>query len=128
MKILKNICIVSALTAALASCSFLDVTPDIIEGNNFYQSRKEVESGLIGVYGVIGREEFYGSYYSVMASNIDDLSYFNRQTTNTLLQFNTHDASSSEIYQIWCTIYEGIKNANNFMEAVMDSEFDADHR
>lgn len=128
MKIFKNIFIATALMMSMASCSFLDMKPAIIEGGTFYQSRKEVESGLVGVYGVISREEFYGSYYSVMASNIDDLSYFNRQTTSSLIQFNTHDPSSAEIYQIWTAIYDGIKNANAFMEAVSGSEYDKDHR
>ncbi len=127
MKTIKYISVAAALLS-ISSCSFLDMKPAVIESGTFYSSVKEVKSGLVGVYGAIGREEFYGSYYSVMASNIDDLSYFNRQTTSSYLQFYSHDPSSPEIYQMWTAIYDGIKNANSYLKAIENSEFDKDHR
>lgn len=124
MKKIKNILFAMLFCISAISCSFLDMPAEIIDASSFYKSRKEVESGLVGVYGVIGREEFYGSYYSVMASNVDDLCYFNRQTTSSYLQMLSHDASSPEIYQIWTTIYDGIKNANAYITALDKIEKD----
>ncbi|MDE5890846.1 MAG: RagB/SusD family nutrient uptake outer membrane protein [Bacteroidales bacterium] len=113
---------------SLAACSFLDLKPNIISSETYYESMKEVQSGLVGIYGVMNNEAFYGNYYSLMLSNVDDLSYYNRTTTpNQLTLWYKHDASASEIYDAWQLIYKGIRNANAFMEAIEDSEFDPDH-
>ena len=74
----------------------------------------------------MSNEPFYGNYYSLMCSNVDDLSYFNRATTTNYTQVYAHDASATEIYAAWTEIYKGIRNANSFMEAVADSQFDPD--
>ena len=83
-------------------------------------------SGLVGVYGVMSNEAFYGNYYSLMCSNVDDLSYFNRSTTSNYTNMYKHDASATEIYAAWTEIYKGIRNANAFMEAIPATEFDKD--
>ena len=85
---------VSGLCVALNSCSFFDVEPQVICSETFYNTEKEVLYGLAGVYGVMSNEAFYGNYYSVMYSNIDDLCYFNRDTGTNYLQYNRHDAGT----------------------------------
>lgn len=121
--------IVTMAAMPLAACSFLELKPNIISSETYYQSLKEVQSGLVGVYGVMNNEAFYGNYYSLMMSNVDDLSYYNRTSAPaTLTLWYKHDASSSEIYEAWSLIYKGIRNANSFMEAIADSEFDKDHK
>ena len=112
---------------AASSCSFLDVEPHVICSETFYASEAEVQYGLAGVYGVMNNEPFYGNNYSLMCSNIDDLCYFNRPTTKNPTQQYKHDATASEIYDTWTWIYSGINNANAFMEAVQNSEFDKKH-
>ena len=126
-KKLNNIILISALFVVAVSCSFLDREPTIIEAGTFYNSETEVLNGLAGVYGALGSEALYGNYYSLMLSNVDDLSYFNRSTTNNFSQMYAHDASSTEIYEAWAKLYAGIGNANSFMEAVENSEYDPDH-
>lgn len=120
--------LISAAALSAVSCSFLDREPDIIEAGTFYNSESEVQYGLAGIYGVMNNEQVYGNYYSLMLSNVDDLSYFNRSTTNNFSQQYTHDASSTEIYDAWKELYAGIGNANAFMEAVYGSEYDPDHK
>ena len=104
--------LISAAALSAVSCSFLDREPDIIEAGTFYNSESEVQYGLAGIYGVMNNEQVYGNYYSLMLSNVDDLSYFNRSTTNNFSQQYTHDASSTEIYDAWKELYAGIGNAN----------------
>ena len=122
----KNIISAFIITILGASCSFFEVEPQVICSETFYNTEDEVLYGLAGVYGVMSNEAFYGNYYSLMCSNIDDLSYYNRATTTNHTQTYTHDASSTEIYAAWTEIYKGILNANAFMEAVVKSEFDKD--
>lgn len=112
----------------MTSCSFLDVEPQVICSETFYNTQKEALYGLAGVYGVMNNEAFYGNYYSLMCSNVDDLSYFNRPSSSTANYTNIykHDASATEIYQAWTLIYKGISNANAFMDAILDTPFDKD--
>ena len=122
----NKILIVSGLLAIFSSCSFLDVEPKIIRTETFYKNEGEVRNGLAGVYSALNNEAFYGNYYSLMASNIDDLCYFNRDVNTNFLQYNIHTASTQQIYSMWTEIYRGVKNANTYLAAVKDSEFDKD--
>ncbi len=117
----------AALLPAASSCSFLDEEPTVICSDNFYTSEQDVRYGLAGVYGAMASENFYGYYYPIILSQNDDLCYFNRNTTANYPELYAHDATSSNVYNAWVQIYRGIKNANAFMEAVKDSEFDPDH-
>ena len=123
---LRHIILSFTLGAALTSCNFLDVDPQVICSDTFYNTQGEAMSGLVGVYGVMSNEAFYGNYYSLMCSNVDDLSYFNRSTTSNYTNMYKHDASATEIYAAWTEIYKGIRNANAFMEAIPATEFDKD--
>ena len=124
--ILNKILTVSVLGAALTSCSFLDVEPQVICSDTFYETKQEVEYGLAGVYGAMSHEQFYGSTYSLMCSNIDDLCYYNRSASTAYLAWYNHGPGTAEIYSVWTQIYKGIGNANSFMEAVSKTEFDTD--
>ena len=121
---IKNI-FAFVITLMASSCSFFEVDPQVICSETFYNSEEEVLYGLAGVYGVMSNEPFYGNYYSLMCSNVDDLSYFNRATTTNYTQVYAHDASATEIYAAWTEIYKGIRNANSYMEAVLDTGFDS---
>ena len=123
--ILNKIMICTGVCLA-TSCSFLDVEPQVICSDTFYNTEKEVQYGLAGVYGVMNNEELYGNYYSILYSNVDDLCYFNRDQGTNLLQYNRHDAGTDQVYKIWVELYQGIRNANAFMEAVVKTTFDAE--
>lgn len=116
----------AAAVTSLFSCSFFDVKPQVICSDTFYNSEAEVKYGLAGVYGAIGKEQFYGNYYSLMYANIDDLCYFNRDISTNYLQYCRHNASTSQVYDIWTAMYQGVNNANSFMEAVVNTEYDKD--
>ena len=126
MKNIYRFLIGAAAVTSLFSCSFFDVEPQVICSDTFYNSEAEVKYGLAGVYGAIGKEQFYGNYYSLMYANIDDLSYFNRDISTNYLQYCRHNASTSQVYDIWTAMYQGVNNANSFMEAVVNTEYDKD--
>ena len=118
----------AAAVTSLFSCSFFDVEPQVICSDTFYNSEAEVKYGLAGVYGAIGKEQFYGNYFSLMYANVDDLSYFNRDISTNYLQYCRHNASTSQVYDIWTAIYQGVNNANAFMEAVVETNYDKEGR
>ena len=103
------------LTAALPACSFLDTDPQIIPDDGYYNSEQKLIYGLAGVYGVLNSEALYGNYYSLQIANADDLCYFNNYN---------HSAGTAAIYDTWSKLYEGIKNANRYIEAVEKTEID----
>jgi hypothetical protein len=118
---IRNIISTICIGIALSSCDFFEVKPQIITEDDFYKTNDEVKYALAGVYGVMSNEAFYGNYYSLMCSNIDDLCYYNRGTTSNYTNVYKHDATATEIYQAWTEIYKGIRNANAFMVSTPES-------
>ena len=113
------------LTAALPACSFLDTDPQIIPDDGYYNSDHKLFYGLAGVYGVLNSEALYGNYYSLQIANADDLCYFNNYNNSESRpdRYN-HSAGTAAIYDTWSKLYEGIKNANRYIEAVEKTEID----
>lgn len=113
------------LTAALPACSFLDTDPQIIPDDGYYNSEQKLIYGLAGVYGVLNSEALYGNYYSLQIANADDLCYFNNYNNSESRpdRYN-HSAGTAAIYDTWTKLYEGIKNANRYIEAVEKTEID----
>jgi len=116
MKRIFNILFVGCASFSLASCSFLDVEPQVISPETFYESKADALYGLTGVYGAINNESFYGYSYSVMMSCVDDLCYCNRDATQAFPYYFNHGTTDANIYGAWTMIYAGVKNANEFME------------
>ena len=129
-RIISNLTATAAAGMLLCSCSFLEIEPKIIAPETFYETADDVLYGLAGVYGTINNEAFYGNYYSLMMSNIDDLCYCNRDNlSGQQLYYLNYGSTHAELYSVWTAIYAGIKNANEFMEAIgADSPLDADGR
>ena len=117
-----------ACAGLMSSCSLLERDAKVIVPDTYYASESAVRHGLAGVYGVLNSSEFYGNYYSLVASNIDDLCYYNRTMQTNYFEYNRHNAGTSQIYEMWTKIYQGVNNANVFMDAVKDSKFDSHGR
>lgn len=116
MKRIFNILLACCASVSLASCSFLDVEPQVIAPETFYQSESDALYGLTGVYGAMNNESFYGYTYSVMMSVVDDLCYCNRDATQSFPYYFNHGTTDANVYGAWTMIYAGVKNANEFME------------
>ncbi len=123
----KTILLFFITVLTITSCKFFDVEPSVICSETFYTTAAEAKYGLAGVYGTMSHEHFYGNYYSLMMANVDDLCYFNRPKNTNFCQYYSFDASTAEIYAAWVRIYSGIRNANAYMEAIFQSEFDPEH-
>lgn len=125
---IKNIIISVGLGTVLTSCSFFEVEPHVITADTYYKTDDDVLHGLAGVYGVMSNEGFYGRHYTLGCSMVDDLCYINRAPANVadLTNIYKHSPSTAEVDLVWTEIYEGIKNANSFMNAVSRTEFDKD--
>ena len=117
-KKILNLFIALGFGLVASSCSFLDVKPQIIQEKDFYKSKEEAFSGLVGVYGAMSRPYFYGESYSVTLSYSDDLCYYNRDNTTSLAAQYKHDATDLDVYRAWTDMYAGIKNANSFLDVL----------
>ena len=112
----------------ITSCSdFLGTDPfDFVAPDNFYQNETECNQALTGVYYTLATEDVYGNRYSLMMSNIDDLSFYSRNNHAGQVYGNDHNASNSDIYRTWAALYAGINNSNLLLEklegASMDNE------
>lgn len=122
-RIIKNlVCMTVAASGMLSSCSFLELEPKVIAPETFYKTTEDVLYGLAGVYGTINNEAFYGNYYSLMMSNVDDLCYYNREVNGAYPYFFNYGTTDSQVYQAWTAIYAGVKNANEFMETISSGD------
>lgn len=126
---MKNTIIRTGLAAAAAlaaSCSLLEREPHVLTPDSFFKNPKELLYGLTGVYGALNNEEVYGNYYSLMISNADDLSYYNRPVNGSYVYWYNHSADEPNVFLAWSMLYAGIKNANEFMYHAAGSAFDPD--
>lgn len=113
------------LGAACSACTFLDTEPQIIPSDGCYTNETRLKYGLAGVYGALNSEELYGSYYSLQIANADDLCYFNNYNNGeTRPDRYNHSAGTSVIYETWLKLYEGIKNANEYLDEAGKAEID----
>ncbi len=114
------------LGTALSACTFLDTDPQVIGSEGYYTSETKLQYGLAGVYGVLSSEALYGNYYSLQISNADDLCYFNNyNSTDTRPDRYNHAAGTAVIYETWLKLYQGIKNANEYIQGVETSVADS---
>jgi len=112
-------------SAALVSCSFLEVDPDVIPDKGYYTSEKKILYGLAGLYGAMNSEELYGNYYSLQISNADDLCYYNNYNNgDARVDKYNHNAGTEVVYAAWNKLYEGIKNVNKFLEGIEKCDID----
>lgn len=110
---------------ALSACTFLDTDPQIIPGEGYYTNETKLKYGLAGVYGALSSEALYGNYYTLQISNADDLCYFNNyNSVDTRPDRYNHTAGTAVIYDVWLKLYQGIKNANEYIRGVEAAEID----
>lgn len=106
---------------------FLDTKPyDFTAPETFYSNESECTAALAGVYYTLVYEKVYGNNYSCMISNVDDLSYYQRQSGQLASQVygNDHNPGNQHVWGTWETLYKGINNANVFLENVDKADMD----
>ena len=124
----RNLLLAVCACMAATSCEdFLDTTPyDFVAPETFYTNEKECTMALAGVYYTLVYEEVYGNYYSCMLSNVDDLSYYQRQSGQLTSQVygNDHNPGNQHVWGTWETLYKGINNANMLLENLDKADMD----
>lgn len=108
---------VASMTLLGGCSSFLDRQPYDVVKENYYQNEKELMTGLVGVYDILGREDFYGSTYSTYLTLGDEGAYF-RSSYLAGPEIYSYDASNPKINDIWRFLYEGIERANFLLSKV----------
>jgi hypothetical protein len=111
-----------ALLTSLSSCNdFLQTEPyDFVSPETFYSNETECTMALAGIYYTLVYEEVYGNYYSCMISNVDDLSYYQRNVGSISSQVygNGHSPSNQHVWGAWEMLYKGINNANVLLQNI----------
>ena len=124
----RNIFLAVCLCATGVSCEdFFETKPyDFVAPETFYTNEKECTMALAGVYYTLVTEEIYGNFYSCMLSNIDDLSYYQRQSGQLTSQVygNDHNPSNQHVWGVWEALYKGINNANMLLDNVDKADMD----
>lgn len=127
-KYVRNIFLAVCACVTGTSCEdFFDVKPyDFVAPETFYTNEKECTMALAGVYYTLVTEEVYGNYYSCMLSNVDDLSYYQRQSGNLTSQVygNDHNPSNQHVWGVWEALYTGINNANMLLDNIDKADMD----
>lgn len=78
---------------------------------------------LAAVYYPMATANLYGNFYSTEMTNIDDLSYYTRNSNfSGKLWANDYTSTTQEIWNIWEALYTGIKNANGLLENIDKAE------
>lgn len=122
---MKKILLTIAALAAV-SCSFLEKEAKVVSADKYYNTVEDAQNALYAVYGTLNTLEVYGDYYALSFSLNDDLSFRSGVTSDDEAKY-AHNPSNPRIYEMWWTLYQGINNANCFMDAMAEKpELDAD--
>lgn len=101
--------------AGLASCDFLETDAfDQLEADKPYSTEAEVKGGLTGVYSILGDEYLYANNLWGYFEGATDLLVANRNTI-TDMRIYALNHSSTELQNVWITLYAGIGRANSFI-------------
>ena len=121
MKTIKNIFLGSTMLLFTA-CNFWETTPnDFIDPDDFYKDDTEAFMGLAGIYNTLNSSNVYGEKY-YQAVGTDDLTYYYTSSTAEVgLSNNNYTANDANLAAIWQGLYEGINNANYFLERITDA-------
>lgn len=127
-KYLQTVGLVICTCLMLSACDdFLDTKPyDFVAPETFYTNESECKMALAGVYYTLVYQEIYGNFYSCMISNVDDLSYYQRNSGALTSQVygNDHNAGNQHVWGAWEVLYKGINNANMLLENIDNADME----
>lgn len=107
--------IFSLLVASLvfSSCEkFLETTPtDFLHPSVYYNSEKELEYALTGVYDILGHSRLYGAYLHSRHNMEADEGFYNSPSLDGLFS-NKFTPGDPEIKAFWQVLYLGTSRAN----------------
>jgi starch-binding outer membrane protein, SusD/RagB family len=116
MKNIFNKILIPSLLLFTLGCANLDESPiGILSPEGFYRTKKDVESGVFGAYGILASEPLYGRQFTsalMLRSDMSDIG--NRSTTADRIQVNDFamDASNAMVGRFWRSWYTVVGAAN----------------
>lgn len=123
---LRNIFLVGLATVTLASCSdYLDVpAPSKVIPEEVYESKREVDRALNGVYAAMLTGDTYGKTFLkelTFNTDVDFAVSQDRYLSSTGYRRYECDADGSTIKKVWDAQYIGIERANMLINGIMKS-------
>ena len=124
MKILGKFLITLCVFLQLVSCeSFLEENPkSSLSQNNFFESKKDLDLGVIGLYDVLNSGAMYGFNLGILGELGTD-TYTTSSASNDLEPLDNY--TLTETYSLaestWRASYKGIARANFYIKGVKQS-------
>lgn len=117
MKTLKYIIAVFAV-ATLASCSLDEKSFTNLEQKKYMKNAVEAENVLLGVYENLTNEHMYGYHLSLYFPLGTDQAKVSGVSTDGFrdIPSNLYSTSAVQVQQTWAALYNGIYDANDFIE------------
>ena len=117
MKTLKYIIAVFA-AAVLASCSLDEQSFTNMEQKNYMKNAVEAENVLLGVYENLTNEHMYGYHLSLYFPLGTDQAKVSGVKLDGFrdIPSNMYSTSAVQVQQTWAALYNGIYDANDFIE------------
>jgi len=112
------------------SCNkFLEKVPtDFSSPENYYNTQKDLEVALAGVYDILGQEFVYGKWYQLQIAVGTDETYMTGVQPSGSLNTYQHDPSNLYLTNLWRYLYFGIERANILIKNINKPEMDEDQR
>lgn len=91
-----------------------------IDKNNYMTNAAEAQNVLLGVYRNMVVDAVYGYHLSILFPLGTDISQVEGSTNENfrIIPTNSFSANQAEIQRTWSALYNGIYNANDFIEGV----------
>jgi len=118
MKYIKYIAIISSLATFLSCDDFLDTKPsDFLSPVNYYETEKELENALNGVYDILGQSSMYGNYLISQNGEEADEGFYAKKSLISGAQVCNTSISDANVLNLWQALYTGISRANFLLES-----------
>ena len=130
-KIIYYILISVVCIFSFSSCTLDEEPHSEMEKKNFLNNANEAETVLLGVYRTMIADAAYGWNLSILFNLGTDISQVEGSTSENfrIIPTNAFPTSQAEIQNTWATLYNGIYNANDYLERIsvkMDSYSNTD--
>lgn len=110
--------IVIAVTFLFASCSLDEKSYTERDQNTYINNASEANTVLLGVYRTMVSDGAYGQYLSMFFTLPSDIAKVSGNSTTNWrgVTSNAYTSTAIEVRDTWKALYNGIYNANDFIE------------
>lgn len=108
--------LIALCAVSFSGCDALDKEPHTLVPQNYFNTDKEREAFLLGVYAPLMHEHFYGGDYLTYDCGGDDLSFYQRSTPVTSMLCANTNSGDLYLSRLWQLLYQGANRANVLLE------------